>query len=332
MLFRSIDGVYVRKPDLFEQQLKFMSEFIFRPLAKDGKFDEALFEECRKKLLILRGLFTDQPNEYALEQASLTYGGFYGEKGMPTIEEIQSVKNEDVYEIYKNILNESAVDIMVLGNVDEQQCIALVKKYFRFQPRQAERNIIYKSHRDEFIRKQDHRELSQSCLVMMYDSGVNYIDAEAPAFMLGNGILGGLPTSFLFQEVREKKGLCYSISSENEPYDAVLVIGAEVECGKEDETEQLIKEQVKRLQEGDFDQTLLNTTCSMYCDSWRSSRDGVRSLIWDDYRSVLLHREDTVEQHIEAFQKVTRADIMDAWKNVELKVSYRLTPEEAIDE
>lgn len=32
-----VDGAYVKDPELFEQQAEFMSKFVFRPLAKDGR-------------------------------------------------------------------------------------------------------------------------------------------------------------------------------------------------------------------------------------------------------------------------------------------------------
>lgn len=172
--------------------------------------------------------------------------------------------------------------------------------------------------------------ISQSVLVQLYEDGLRYQDPLMPAFMLGNGILGALPTSLLFQEVREARSLCYSIGSENLIYDGMLRITAGMNRRDLPEAGTLIAQQISRMQKGEFSDDQLETARSMYINSWRGSMDHGPSLIWDDCRSVLLHTEDSIPRMIHRFETVTREDIMNAYAG--LKLAEVLILEEDADD
>jgi len=323
-----VDGRFVKDGHLLEKQIAWMSEYIMRPLMDHGRFEEHLYAECIRKLKDLVELSLDRPSDAAAEAAASACGGLYGQKGLPTDGEIAALRNEDTAALYARMLAESAIDIIVIGNPDETVCEREIRRLFPFAPRQAQREFLYVSHEAKSAQIEQRRRISQSSLVLIYETSMSYTDPLSSAFMLGNGMLGGLPTSLLFQQVREKNGLCYDISSENEVYDGILMIEADVECGSEDLAEELIRKQVERIQGGDFTDELLDSTRIMYAGSWKSSRDSVRSLIWDDYRSILLGREDSVEARIDQFKKVTREQVIEAWRNVAFRVRCRFMPQE----
>jgi predicted Zn-dependent peptidase len=89
---------------------------------------------------------------------------------------------------------------------------------------------------------------------------------------------------------------------------------------------------VERIRVGDFSDELLESTRIMYASSWMSSQDSVRSLIWDNYRSLLIGKNDSVEARVAQFNRVTRQEVIEAWKNVAFRVRYRIVPQEDTDE
>lgn len=327
-----VDGRFVKEEHLLEKQLAWMAEYIMRPLIINGRFEEHLYTECIQKLRDLVDLSLDRPADAAVEAAAVACGGLYGLKGLPSLQEISALKNEETAALYQRMLAESAIDLIAIGNIDEQICEREVRRLFQFAPRRAGRSFLYVSHQEKSLQLEQKRRIGQSSLVLIYETGRAYTYPLSTAFMLGNGMLGGLPTSLLFQEVREKNGLCYDISSENEVYDGILLIEAEVECGSEDRAEALIRRQVERIREGDFSDELLESTRIMYASSWMSSQDSVRSLIWDDYRSLLIGKNDSVEARVAQFNRVTRQEVIEAWKNVAFRVRYRIVPQEDTDE
>ena len=99
----------------------------------------------------------------------------------------------------------------------------------------------------EIIEKQD---VTQAKLNMGYRISVNYTHQNHYAFVVFNAIFGGMSQSKLFKVVREKNSLCYYISSSYDAFNGVMVITAGIEGKDYHQTVQLIKEQLKEMQDG----------------------------------------------------------------------------------
>ena len=67
----------------------------------------------------------------------------------------------------------------------------------------------------------------------------------------------------------------------------------------------------------------------MYINSWRSSMDHVKSILWDDYRGVILKDSGSIADMIRRFEGVKKEEIMAAFSRMELKTAYLLAQEEA---
>ena len=323
------DRRFVDDRDILSKQFELMHDFVFDPLMKDGHFQKALFEECRMKSITAVRMSNDDPMTYAVQKAAEVYGETIADRCLPSEEELTALKEEDVLFLYNNILSGSAADLFVLGHVDPEECMALAKKYIPLSDRYAKHCLICKSDRASLTEKTEDRQITQSYLVMMYDTGHTYLDSIMPAMMLGNGILGALPTSFLFQEVREKRSLCYAISSENLVYDGILRITTAMNAENVELTQKLIEEQLQKMKDGAFSDEMLETSRRMYINSWRSSLDHVKSILWDDYRGIILNQTDAVTGMIEQFQTVTREQIAQAFSDIQLKTAYLLRQESA---
>lgn len=324
----AIDARFIDTP-LLEKQFALLHDFLLDPLAKNGQFDSALFEESRQKAVMAVRLLRDDPMSCCMQNADEFYGGASARRVLPKEEELNHLSNRQVFDVYQKMLKTAAADLFVLGQADPQECIHLAEKYFLFSDRNAERTLISMSAHSELEQKTDTRQMGQSCLVMMYDTSHVYLDPQMPAMMIGNGILGGLPTSYLFQEIREKRSLCYSISSENRIYDGVLCISTAMQEENIPLCEKLIAEQIDKVKNGEFSDEMLETARRMYISSWRSSLDSVKSILWDDYRSVILNRQDSIADMIHAFEKVSREQIAEAFSSVQLKSVYLLKQEDS---
>ncbi len=97
----------------------------------------------------------------------------------------------------------------------------------------------------------EHRSLEQAHLVLGFD-GVGYHDPDYYAMSVFSTLLGGGMSSRLFQEVREKRGLCYAIYSFASCYVDGGLFGIYAGTG-EDQVEELIAvvcDQLCRLADG----------------------------------------------------------------------------------
>ena len=116
-----------------------------------------------------------------------------------------------VYDMY----TPNKVVISIAGNVDEM-FIKEVERYFGSFERGEERNQIVKPnfHQNKLIRK---KETEQAHLCLGFN-GLKIGDENTYHLTVLNNILGGSMSSRLFQDVREERGLAYSIYSYHSSY------------------------------------------------------------------------------------------------------------------
>lgn len=311
------DSHYV-SDSLLYRQMEVLRDYSCRPYLEHGIFEPHLFEECVQKAVTAVRMTLDDPASAAAEEASLCYGGAMKKRCLPSEQELRSVTDEACAAAWKELIDQAQIHLFVLGSVSAEECLEAASSLFHFSDRNTSVSLQAEPQTSAYSKMILKKPISQSWLVQLYEDGLRYQDPLMPAFMLGNGILGALPTSLLFQEVREARSLCYSIGSENLIYDGVLRITAGMNRRDLPEAGKLIAQQIDRMQKGEFTDDQLETARSMYINSWRGSMDHGPSLLWDDCRSVLLHAEDSIPRMIHRFETVTREEIREAYADLKL--------------
>ncbi|MFT8764830.1 MAG: pitrilysin family protein, partial [Gluconobacter potus] len=135
------------------------------------------------------------------------------------------------------------------GKLNHQQVVDLVKDLFRdLQTHQTPRPRAAAYEGGEL---RTTRELDQAHLVMGFPS-VSYMHPDHYAVMILSTLLGGGMSSRLFQEIRERRGLVYSVYSFASPFSDSGLFGLYAGTGEE-QTAELVPvmiDELKRLQDG----------------------------------------------------------------------------------
>ncbi len=155
----------------------------------------------------------DSPEEYLHQLASQNFWGDHplGRSILGTRDNILNFKAETIKAFFHQFYHPERILISVAGNVDHDRIVQKVGPAF---------GSIHNGHdlpdrqfpkikpRQQAL----HRDLEQAhiCLSTM---GLSITAPQRFAFSLMNTILGGNMSSRLFQEVREKRGLAYSVYS-----------------------------------------------------------------------------------------------------------------------
>ncbi len=323
-----INGKFVSEDNLLEKQFKDIYEFLLNPLWINKSYPLKLFNEIKDRLRLFINSESDNPNAYSYKKADILFGEYLKVKANYTVERLDDIDVTDVIDLYNKLINENVVDIFVVGDVVEEEVIKLSTKYLNFKGRKANKELVYKAKLKEYVEKVEERKINQSLLQLRYTIERTSLDNNFHAMLIANGILGTLPTSLLFQEIREKRSLCYMISSTVNGYDGTLKIFTGSDRKNLNEVRDLIKIQVERIKNGDFDDELLETTKKMYINIYRQGKDNIKSLMWDEYRNTLINDDLTLEKSIEKIKHVTKESIMDVFKDVELKVCFILKQSE----
>jgi predicted Zn-dependent peptidase len=149
--------------------------------------------------------------------------------------------NMDIKEYYYYLMENSKIEIMVVGNIDEKQTEDLCRKYLNFGPRGFE----YPEDKKEETPYQSYSEkadVDQSKLCI----GINAEFDSWEKAVIANCILGGGAGSVLFSDVREKQGLCYYIVSSLYRYKEYIVVESAINYEEKDNVINSVKEALEK--------------------------------------------------------------------------------------
>ena len=312
------------KEDLIQQQIQLLNDIFFKPNASKTAFDQTMFE--RKKKELVERLINNQDDKfyYSLEKMFeyMGKGTCLGISSHGNIEDIKKIENEELFSYFKECIKNDQKHIYVVGNVDEsivhvfENCLSFEKNNLIFESVYS----FEKNRKDllEIIEKQD---VTQAKLNMGYRISVNYTHQNHYAFVVFNAIFGGMSQS---KVVREKNSLCYYISSSYDAFNGVMVITAGIEGKDYHQTVQLIKEQLKEMQDGCFDQDDIDTAKLMIKNSMKKTNDEPLSQVAVQYNRDITGKKETNEQYLEKIENVTYQDIVDVCQNIELDTIFLL--------
>ncbi len=193
----------------------------------------------------------DTPEDLCLDLLARAYYGKqnYGRNILGTAKKVQNFTIENILAYKKARYCPENIVISFAGGVDMETAQALVESYFgdlqagKFEKRTPK--LI--TERQNLVKR---KKIEQMHLAIAYPS-VPRGDKKEDIVAAINGILGGSMSARLFQEVREKRGLAYSVYSYCSafPECATLNIYAGVNPKKADEAYNAICEVVRTLKE-----------------------------------------------------------------------------------
>ncbi len=176
-------------------------------------FDKMELEKERQVIIEEIRLQEDQPEEHVhdLIQQVIWSGQPLGFPIAGRIESISSLNREGLVDFIQSVYRRTGIVISCAGNVDHQGLVRTITETFgdfsirnKKNPSDAPRY-----HAETSVMTKD---LEQVHLCLSFP-GIPQKHPDRYAFYILNNILGGNMSSRLFQEVREKRGLAYSVYS-----------------------------------------------------------------------------------------------------------------------
>ena len=243
---------------------------------------------------------------------------FYGDNpyGWTTLgpeENIRSFTQEMLFAHKQQLYTKDNLIIIVAGNIKNQQDIEhQLSELFAPLP------DVKTFSKTPFVRvlppsQQDHfsKKTEQNHLIISADG----FDGRSPQRYAANvlaTLLGGNMSSRLFQNIREKEGLCYYIRamhSSNEDFGA-FVIRAGIEKERFDFGVKRIYEEIAAIADGQFsDEEFANAIgyTEGQLQMGIESSDEMANFIWAQY--LLYGKIETLEDMLAEYKALTRADI-----------------------
>lgn len=218
------------------------------------RFDKDPVDRIRRQLLV--GLKQDEENPRSISGKALTQAIFeghpYARPSQGTISGIQAITADDLKNFVKNRFDKNSLIVGVTGDITATELAGLLDKTFGTLPDQgSDWRIPEVTPKLETKTVVIRKPVPQSSIIFA-QQGLKRDDPDFYTATVLNYILGGGSfTSHLYKEVREKRGLAYSASSNLYPlkFSALILGGAGTANERVHETIEVVKQVWKEMAE-----------------------------------------------------------------------------------
>jgi predicted Zn-dependent peptidase len=141
-----------------------------------------------------------------------------------TVSTVQAASRDSVNRFYKRHYLPGHVVVAAAGSVDHDRLVGLLRARMEtgrtLRPSQRSPTLTRKPQRAPVAsgRRLTKRRKSEQAHICVGTDGLGRTDPDRFAFMIVNTALGGGMSSRLFQEIREKRGLAYSVFSYHQQF------------------------------------------------------------------------------------------------------------------
>ena len=314
--------------NLAQEGINLLADIVFNPLKEDGVFNAKYVEqekENRKKEIESR---KDDKDAYAYSRAleelmgDNPYGSFiYGD-----IEHLEKIDNKNLYDHYQKLLKECKIDIFVDGfDVDEIELPEIMKQYGNPEFKQLSDEVKNKllNEVEEPKKVIDKLDVTQGKI----DIGLRVSDEDKYAILVYNQILGGDANSKLFQNVREKNGLAYTVRSTYSKYNNFIMIRTGIQLENFDKCLKVIEAQLSDLQNGKITEKEIADAKECLYAVLREVDESQLATINFEYARETLADDDSIEDKKKKIENVSTDDVIRVAKGVSVNLVYYLTNE-----
>jgi predicted Zn-dependent peptidase len=317
---------------LLREGLALLVELIEDPLTVEGGFHPEFLEQEKTNLRRSIESLIDNKAAYAehrlIEEMCPNEPYRIHEQGR--LEDIPGIEPGPLLELHRGILRRNPMWLYVAGDIAIEPVRDLIADVFSRGPirREGGGSVARPPARVPRCPPKQVKEtmdVNQARLAIGYRHGITYAHPEYEALLLMNGILGGFSHSKLFQNVREKANMAYSVHSGIERTKGLLIISAGIGPGKEADALAIIEEQVSALRKGEITDDEISATVSTILNSNEMLEDNLGALADVDFVWGLHGRSVDLLAFRDRLRRVSREEIVEAALRLELDTTYLLT-------
>ncbi|WP_129721302.1 EF-P 5-aminopentanol modification-associated protein YfmF [Xylanivirga thermophila] len=311
------------------QAFHFLNRVITKPVLENGAFKKSYVEQEKENLKNRIQAIINDKMLYSMERCVqiMCKDEKYSRYTFGSVNDLKDIDSSNLYDVYKDIISRSPLDIFVVGNVDREKIIALIKNSLNIE-RRSIKNIPKTSIKKIGITPNymtEELDVSQGKLNMGFRVNTSFAEKEHFPLVVYTSILGGGPHSKLFLNVREKASLAYYAFARLESLKGLMLVGSGIEMDKYNATLDIILKQVEEMKNGNISQMELDSAKNAIITSIKGIQDQPGQLIDYYLRNIVGERDILLDEYIENIQEVTIENVVDVSKRVKLDTVYFLT-------
>lgn len=324
----TLDGSPIARP-----AAELLGDLLLRPATHNGRLRGDYVDSERNNLISdIRSQYNDK-RYYALQRLvqEMCREEPYGVDRLGDLTSAQSIRVGRLDRHYRTLLATSQIELYYCGSLPADRIRRAWTEALmglpRWEPEELPEPEVFR-HPDTVRQVHDTLDVTQAKLAMGFRTQTLPGSGDIPALMVFNALYGGAPTSKLFQNVREKKSLCYYASSGLDQNKGLMIVQSGVDAAQAGEAQEEILAQLEAVREGQFQLGELESARRSVLHQLRAALDSQGAL-----EHFYSHQQPgqtpvTPEELASLVEEVTAQDVVMASHRVELDTVYLLTGRE----
>ena len=317
---------------MFNESLDFFFDVLFNPNVDNEMFDEKSFKITNKLISAEIKSIKDNMIKYSLIKMLEEMGKDepYSFHGFGYLEDLELITPKKLYEYYLDILKSDKVDIMVIGDVDEDAILEYIHNKFKINTVKKDIGTAMIKHdkiRGRLRKVNAWENITQAKLNIGFkikDLSMYELRYVLPIY---NEIFGGGSNSKLFQNVREKHSLAYYVNSISHIFDNIYIIYAGINKSDYEKCVDLIKKELINMRKGKFSDEDIAEAKQNMISSIDTITDSPRRII-NMYYTMELIGGDEIDKRIEKVKNVSKEEIVKVANKLKIDTIYLMSGDE----
>ena len=317
---------------VLEGVLDFLEELLTRPLVENGAFLPDIVESEKKNLISTIESELNNKAAYAMGKLlkSMCRADTFGLPRLGEKEDVAAIGPGELHEHFLRIRRESRIEVFYVGSADSS---ALADRVRRIVDK-WDRNYVNLPDQTPFLAVagedlDETMDIAQGKLCLGFITPVNNRDPRFAALQALNVIFGAGMTSKLFQNVREKLSLCYSVGSAYYGSKGILTVSAGIDFDKEAAARAEILRQLDLCRTGQITEGELTAAKAAIRSGLQATHDTPGAIEGYYSTAALSGMAMTPAEYLEAVEGLTLEQVIAAANTVTYHSSFFLKGEDA---
>jgi predicted Zn-dependent peptidase len=225
------------------------------------------------------------------------------------LEDVDKITLKSLEDYYRYLINEAQVDVFVVGNFNEEIIIKVLDKWFSKRLNNVYSfDVVLNPAREKTLIEKEQIISNQSYLHLGFkiEDMTDYeIFGVLPVLI---NIYGGNGNSLLFDIVREKHSLCYTIRTNGSRMHKYISVFAGINASNYEKTKMLILQVLDSIKKQDYSDDLISSAKELFANDFKAVEDSKGALI--GYVGSLVYTKImSKEERILLINKVTKEDV-----------------------
>jgi predicted Zn-dependent peptidase len=244
-------------------------------------------------------------------------------------EDLDQIDGKTLYEHYRNIFDKGTVKVFFCGDEGEKRKLTAFRKIFQGggSLTDLEDKKVLPKQEPVFIK--ENTPMEQARLLLAFDTMAEWGKGSYATMLVLNQLFGGDPDSLLFQNLRERDGLCYDIKSYIYPLTGLLFVQTGIKVENAKEAAVGILKALEELEENSVDEKKLEQAKNGLLRQYNTIADQPWGMVDFSVEQVLSEGERGLNPFLRRIQGVTAEEVSRMANKAKLRTIYLLSGKEA---